>query len=210
MLTDRGTGRVAVEAETRVTDFQALARRIALKQRDDSVERVILLVAATRGNRGAVRAAEPFIGEIFALDTRSHAHGTRRGPPPTPIQSHVPVTGPHDGPDRLSSPRETAVDSDVLGVHCRRMQGPLVALLILIAVLSIPIGARLWRAGRLSDRAMTNLLFGTLPTAVFLYGIIQGYSWPFTLGTTALALVPRLFLYRHVLDLLEGERTLTR
>lgn len=83
-------------------------------------------------------------------------------------------------------------------------------LLILVAVLSVPIEARLWRAGRLSDRAMTNVLFGTLPIAVLLYGVIQGYSLPFTLGTTALALVPRLFLYRYVLELLEGERTLTR
>ncbi len=71
VVLDHGTGRVGVEAETRITDFQALARRIALKQRDDSVDRVILLVAATRINRTAVRAAEPFIGESFAIETRA-------------------------------------------------------------------------------------------------------------------------------------------
>ena len=71
MILDRDAGRVAVEAETRITDFQALARRIALKQRDDSMEHVILLIAATRTNRDAVRAAEPFISETYTLDTRA-------------------------------------------------------------------------------------------------------------------------------------------
>lgn len=71
MIRGRDAGRVAVEAETRITDFQALARRIALKQRDDSIDRVILLVAASRSNREAVRAAEPFISETFRLDTRA-------------------------------------------------------------------------------------------------------------------------------------------
>jgi hypothetical protein len=70
MIESRDAGRVAVEAETRITDFQALARRIALKQRDDAMDRVILLVAASRTNRDAVRAAEPLISESFALDTR--------------------------------------------------------------------------------------------------------------------------------------------
>ena len=49
------TFRIGVEAETRVRDLQALARRIGLKQRDSNVEHVILLLAGTRWNRGLVR-----------------------------------------------------------------------------------------------------------------------------------------------------------
>jgi transcriptional regulator with XRE-family HTH domain len=79
VVLDRGSDRVAVEAETRISDFQALARRIALKQRDDSVDRVILLVAATRTNRNAVRAAGPLIGEAFALDARATLAELREG-----------------------------------------------------------------------------------------------------------------------------------
>ena len=71
LVVGRGSDRVAVEAETRMTDFQAIARRIALKQRDDSVDRVILLLAATRTNREAVRAAEPFVGDSFSLEVRA-------------------------------------------------------------------------------------------------------------------------------------------
>jgi len=71
VIDGRGGDRFAVEAETRLTDFQALARRIALKQRDDSVDRVLLLLAATRSNRQAVRAAEPFIGDAYSLDGRA-------------------------------------------------------------------------------------------------------------------------------------------
>jgi hypothetical protein len=49
------TFRVGVEAETRVRDLQALARRIGLKQRDSHVDYVILLLAGTRWNRDVVR-----------------------------------------------------------------------------------------------------------------------------------------------------------
>ena len=44
-----------VETEMRPHDLQALQRRIALKQRDSGVPRVILLVPSTRINRGIVR-----------------------------------------------------------------------------------------------------------------------------------------------------------
>lgn len=63
-------GCVHVEAETRIRDLQALDRRIALKQRDDGVARVMLLVSDTRdepssGSRGrdAARHALPAPGE---------------------------------------------------------------------------------------------------------------------------------------------------
>ena len=47
--------RDAVEAEIRLRDIQALDRRIALKQRDGSVDAVILLVWNTRWNRDVLR-----------------------------------------------------------------------------------------------------------------------------------------------------------
>ena len=86
------------------------------------------------------------------------------------------------------------------------MEGALVAVLVVAAVLSLQIEARLWRAGRLSDRAMTILLLGRLPVVVFLFGIIQGYALPFTLATTALVLVPAVLLYQFVLQLLREQR----
>lgn len=43
--------RCAVEAETRPTDVQALARKLALKERDGGAHRVILLLSDTRHNR---------------------------------------------------------------------------------------------------------------------------------------------------------------
>ncbi len=63
--------RVAVEAETRLRDIQALLRRTALKQRDSGIERVVLLVAATRGNRTTVREFRPLVREQLPLDSRS-------------------------------------------------------------------------------------------------------------------------------------------
>jgi len=62
---------IAVEAETRIVDAQALERRIALKQRDADVDRVILLVADTASNRQAVAAARTSLAERFPLDTRA-------------------------------------------------------------------------------------------------------------------------------------------
>lgn len=79
MIEDRGHARIGVEAETRITDYQALARRIALKQRDDGIGRVVLAVAASRTNREAVRAAEPFIGESFPIETRLTLAGLTAG-----------------------------------------------------------------------------------------------------------------------------------
>jgi transcriptional regulator with XRE-family HTH domain len=49
--------RIVVEAETRLTDLQALERRLNLKLRDGGEELLILLVAETRNNRAALRAA---------------------------------------------------------------------------------------------------------------------------------------------------------
>jgi hypothetical protein len=56
VVSGSGQGRVAIEAETRLRDIQALQRRVALKRRDDpSIDSVVLLVAGTRGNRFVLR-----------------------------------------------------------------------------------------------------------------------------------------------------------
>jgi hypothetical protein len=90
------------------------------------------------------------------------------------------------------------------------MQGPLVVLLIAIGVLSLPIEARLWRRGLLSDRTIAMSIVGRTPVLVFVYGLIQGSSWLFILGTTALVLVPAVALYRTVFDLIREQATLQR
>lgn len=51
-----GAAELAVEAETRPPDVQALQRRVTLKLRDDpGVSRLVLLLANTRHNRGLLR-----------------------------------------------------------------------------------------------------------------------------------------------------------
>lgn len=58
---------VPVDAETRLRDIQALARREALKRRDDGAETMILLVADTRHNRQVVRLAKPDLVADFPV-----------------------------------------------------------------------------------------------------------------------------------------------
>lgn len=48
--------RIVIEGETRLRDGQALDRKLALKERDGGMDRLILLVADTRSNREAIRA----------------------------------------------------------------------------------------------------------------------------------------------------------
>jgi hypothetical protein len=49
--------RCVVEAETRPSDEQALARRLGIKRRDGQVDRLILLLSDTRHNRAFLRGA---------------------------------------------------------------------------------------------------------------------------------------------------------
>jgi hypothetical protein len=57
--------RFGVEAETRLGDWQAVERRIALKHRDGSVDGVLLVVWETRGNRQALKALGASIRSTF-------------------------------------------------------------------------------------------------------------------------------------------------
>jgi len=85
-------------------------------------------------------------------------------------------------------------------------QGVVIALIIIATVASRPIEARLWRAGRLSDRTTAILLLGRFPVLCFLFGLIAGASVPFLVGITAVAMVPPALFYRFTLDLLRDQK----
>lgn len=74
--------RIAIEAEMRLTDLQALDRKIALKRRDGGVELVVLLVADTAGNRGLLAQHREALRSSVPLDTRAMLAALRAGMPP--------------------------------------------------------------------------------------------------------------------------------
>ena len=59
-----------VEAETRLTDVQAMERRVGLKARDGGVSRVLIVVSATRANRLAIREAGSSLEIAFPVPGR--------------------------------------------------------------------------------------------------------------------------------------------
>jgi hypothetical protein len=83
-----------------------------------------------------------------------------------------------------------------------------VILIVAVALLSRPIEARLWRAGRLSDRKLTLLLVGRFPLLVGLVALLAGASLPVVLLAVAVSLLSGLFLYRFALGLVQ-ERSAT-
>lgn len=60
----------ALEAETRLSDLQAMERRINRKRRDGGIDRVVILVADTRANRRALALGREGLRASFPLDTR--------------------------------------------------------------------------------------------------------------------------------------------
>lgn len=74
--------RVRVEAETRISDGQALERRLSLKARDDPVGHVVLLVSDTRANREALRRLSDGIAADLPLGTRAILRALRAGRDP--------------------------------------------------------------------------------------------------------------------------------
>jgi hypothetical protein len=73
---------VHVEAETAITDGQALTRRLSLKHRDGGRGRVILLVSDTRSNRDALHTLRPSLTEMLPLGTRAVLYALRRAADP--------------------------------------------------------------------------------------------------------------------------------
>lgn len=74
---------IAVEAETRIHDLQALERRLALKRRDGGKPCVILLINDTRPNRAALAAARESLRGEFPLEAREVLGALRAGRAPT-------------------------------------------------------------------------------------------------------------------------------
>lgn len=68
-----------VEAETNISDGQALERRLGLKLRDDPVGHLILLVADTRNNRAALKILTPGLQSLFTLPPRRMLAALREG-----------------------------------------------------------------------------------------------------------------------------------
>jgi transcriptional regulator with XRE-family HTH domain len=73
---------VGIEAEMRLSDLQALDRRIGLKRRDADLPQVVLLVADTAGNRRALAAHRESLRSSFPLDTRAALAALRAGRAP--------------------------------------------------------------------------------------------------------------------------------
>ncbi len=63
-----GSGkRTAVELEMRLRDGQAVERRLALKRRDDPVDRFVLLVADTKSNRHVLASTPTLFADLLRL-----------------------------------------------------------------------------------------------------------------------------------------------
>ena len=90
------------------------------------------------------------------------------------------------------------------------MQGAWVAIVIFAACITRPIEVQLWRMGRLSDRGTALLLVGRFPVVAFLFGVILGGSLPRMIVLTLIAVLPVVFFYPVVLDVLRGEARRTR
>jgi transcriptional regulator with XRE-family HTH domain len=75
--------RVAVEAESRLRDVQAMERRLALKCRDGAVDRLILLVNDTAANRQVLRLHREALRERYPLAGRDVLAAVTNGEAPS-------------------------------------------------------------------------------------------------------------------------------
>ena len=76
-----GFGSIIVEAESRLSDLQAVERRALLKKRDLGADRLILLIADTPNNR-KVLELHPELRERFLIGTRKCLAALARGEDP--------------------------------------------------------------------------------------------------------------------------------
>jgi hypothetical protein len=86
------------------------------------------------------------------------------------------------------------------------MEGIVVVLVILAAVISRPVEVRLWRAGKLSDRTAALLLVGRFPVLAFVFAVLVGGEPLFVLAMTGLATLTALAFYRFTLGLLHEQK----
>lgn len=73
---------IGVEAETRVTDVQAVGRRVQLKKRDGQLDILILLISDTQANRTVLALHREALRAAFPLDTRAVMSALAAGEPP--------------------------------------------------------------------------------------------------------------------------------
>jgi hypothetical protein len=86
------------------------------------------------------------------------------------------------------------------------VEGLLIASVIAAAVISRPVEARLWRAGKLSERSMAILLVGRFPIVAFLFAVISGRCALLVLAITVVGLLPAVAFYRSTLSLLRDQK----
>jgi transcriptional regulator with XRE-family HTH domain len=79
VVLDAGRDRAGVEAESHIHDWQALERRISLRQRDTGMEIVILVLADTRHNRAVLRELGPALTANFPEPGGTALRELRRG-----------------------------------------------------------------------------------------------------------------------------------
>jgi transcriptional regulator with XRE-family HTH domain len=77
-----GPAEVAIDAETRLHDIQALQRRTELKLRDSGVACVVLAVAGTEHNRAVLKEHRAALASTLPLDTREVLAALRSGRAP--------------------------------------------------------------------------------------------------------------------------------
>ena len=99
----------AVELESRVSDAQALARRVTLKKRDSGIDRVILVVLDSRTNRLALRDAMPMLETVFPLPDRAIRRALAAGA--VPSASGILLLQSERGQDANLAPRKQTTPS---------------------------------------------------------------------------------------------------
>ncbi len=70
---------IGIDAETRLHDIQALQRRSETKWRDSGLDRIVLLVSATRHNAAVLRAHREALRGTFPADTHAVMDALRSG-----------------------------------------------------------------------------------------------------------------------------------
>ena len=71
--------RVGFELESRLLDAQGLARRVALKQRDARLARMVLVVPDTPANRAAAASGQATLDAGFPVGHRATLAALRAG-----------------------------------------------------------------------------------------------------------------------------------
>lgn len=77
------TWRLGVEAETALSDLQALDRRLALKERDGGMDHMVLVLLDSRRNRSVLRIAGDILRRRFPIDQAVMLDCLARGTDPS-------------------------------------------------------------------------------------------------------------------------------